>query len=243
MGWRDIINSVSVAVDVRQPQGDLSAVWSSDGTYTIPASSAITIVAQASDPFLGAVAPVSGVDFLVTSGTVTAGLSTTSGQTTTITLTAGGADAVVVGVMVRAYSVPVASTVKVETSDSASIAKYGLRTLTDVPWAGVHDAAAIGALVLAQRKDRRPVVRITLDGGNLDTVITQQLARDLSDRVTIVETQSALNADFHIERIEHTVSDGGGRLVTTFSAEKAPAVATGLMVLGTGTLGTSVLGT
>jgi hypothetical protein len=56
-----------------------------------------------------------------------------------------------------------------------------------------------------------------------DKRLTQQLARDLSDRVHITDTELGLSADFFIEQISHATSGHGRVLTTTFGCEKADA--------------------
>ena len=56
-----------------------------------------------------------------------------------------------------------------------------------------------------------------------DKRLTQQLARDLSDRVHITDTETGLNADFFVEQISHATSGTGRVLTTTFGCEKADA--------------------
>jgi hypothetical protein len=60
------------------------------------------------------------------------------------------------------------------------------------------------------------------------TILAQQLGRDLSDRVTIVDSESGINADFYFEQIRHEISETGLRLSTTFGCEKARTVPSGL---------------
>jgi hypothetical protein len=222
-GWRDIVNAVTIDVEDRKPTGDPVEVFVTEQPYTIPSNEEIAITVEASDPFMRAVTPALGTDYALDAGTVQVTLSRTSGRTTTIYVRAVGGNAAITGMRLRAYSVPVVSTFKVEGTNPDSITKYKRRSLPyDAPWVGVHDARALADVILAHRSERMPIVVITLDGGNDDDVLVQQLARDLSDRITIVETETGVNADFFVERIEHTVSDGGGRLVTVFGCEKAP---------------------
>lgn len=223
-GWRDIINDVTIAVQERQPSGDLTVVWTSDATFSIADGETLSLVAESSDPFYSAVTPEVVTDYALLSGAVSVALSRTSGQSTTLYITASGGPAVLQGLQLRAYAVRVTRTVQVKASESASQAKYGVRSYPGgdpAPWAGVHDALAIAELILAQRAERLPIVRIRLVSAN-DTRLTHQLVRDLSDRVTIVDTETGLNAEFYIERIEHTVLENGLFLETVFGCEKVP---------------------
>lgn len=245
-GWRDVVNDVRFSVDERFPQSVASEVWADESVLTIAASSSEDVSVETTEPFERAITPVEGTDFVVLTGSVTASLSQDSGQGTTITYTAGGATARIQSLKLRAYSVPVVRTRTASDSDATSQGKYRLRSWPDdVQWAGIHDANAIAALIVNLRKDKREIVKVTLDGGDSDVVLTQQLARDIGDRVTIEETQTGTSAEFFIERIEHDISDAGGRLVTTFFCERAATTLddpSTVFVIGTSSIGTGVLG-
>ncbi len=219
-GWRDVVNVVEFSVDIRQPTTSGVSVWSSEDVLPIEDGDTVTVVAQPSDPVYGAVVPVDGTDFTTVSGAVDVSINRTSGQSITISLMAVGGPAVVRGMQLRAIPVPVVRTMQVTAYDSASITKYGRRSWTgSAPWAGFWDAKAIASLILAYRAERLPTVAITLRAGD-DSRLVQQLSRDLSDRVTIVNADTGVNGDFWISRIEHTANPRW--LETTFHCEQAP---------------------
>lgn len=219
LGWRDIINSVTLDVEERTPEGDLSEVWSSSATYTLEDGETVEVLARTSDPFVYARTPEVTVDYTLVSGVVTVSISETDGASTTISITASGGPAIVTDLKLRAHPVSVSRTYQVHVEDAASIAKHGLRAYPDeIPWVGVHDALGVAQLIISHRADRLPVVSMRVTGGD-DTRITQQLARDLSDRVTIVDDESGLDADFFVETIQHRTD--GIEHETTFGCEKA----------------------
>ena len=230
LGWQGIINSANIPCDDREILGALSVVWqdSTLGIVSLPALGSLSVIAQGADPFTAAITPsVATGDFVQQSGTTTASLSRTSGQAVTITYTDTGSGSVISALQLQAYSVPVAHTTQVAASDATSIGQYGIRSLDAVSrnpvWAGLNDAQAIAAMILAQRAKRLPVVQVTFAGGGNTLLLTQQLARNLSDRVTITEYETGLTSvDFFIEQVGHTISAGGAWLVTTFGCEKAP---------------------
>lgn len=221
-GKRNVVNSVTFAVDERDPDGELSAVWSDTGSRSIADGETLPINVQPGDPFFGAVTPEAGTDYNLLSGAVTVTLSRTQGASATIFVRATGGPAVIDSLRLRAYSVRVQRTVQVSAEDSDSIDTYGRRSYpTDAPWASVHDARAIADVVLALRAQRLPIVALTVINEN-NTRWTQQLARRLSNRVTIVDPTVGINADFFIERIEHTLAQGGLLHRTVFICEMAP---------------------
>jgi hypothetical protein len=155
---------------------------------------------------------------------VTLTLSRTTGSSATVFVKAIGGPAVIDGMRLRAYPVRVASTFQVHAEDSTSIDRYGRRSYSqDAPWAGIHDAEAIAQVLLAHRAERLPIISLRMVNGS-DTRLTQQLSRDLSDRVTIVDAETGLNDEFYIERIEHTISEAGKFHETTFGLEKAATI-------------------
>lgn len=245
-GLRDIINSISYRIPVRHPSGELSAVWSTQGQTAVADGQTVPISVAASTPFVGAITPVAGTDYQL-SGTVQMTLSRTSGQSVTVFVKATGGPAVVTDLQLRAYALATQATVQVQAEDSTSIGQYGRRSWPsgrDPVWASLPDATAIAAIILAHRAQRLPAVTITLNGLH-DTRLVQQLTRDLSDRVRIVEDETGLDADFWIEQIEHVVTQGGLSHITKFGCEKVPTQPVDVFVLGSatrGVLGTNTLG-
>jgi len=226
-GWQEIINSVSVEVPQRRIEGDLSAVWSTEGQTVVPSGTTLTITARASGPFLGALTPVQDLDYTLLSGTPAISLTRTSGQSTGITITATG-DVVIQDLQLRAYAITSTSVV-VSSVDQQSVDRYGPKSMPDsrLPaWANIYDAQAILDLTVAQRAERLPTISVTMRGAGNATRLTECLTRNLSDRVHVVEAHTGLDADCFIEQIQHSVGNGGLEHVTTFGVEKIPPVVT-----------------
>lgn len=225
-GWNDIINSVAIQVEQRRRDRSLSFVWESDSTIRLADGETVEVDVSTSDPFMDAQDPVAGTTYTVVTGTVTASLGRRSGANTVLSFRATGGPATVTDMKVQAYSVPVVATINVTAEDSTSQAAYGRRSYTqEAPWAGEHDARALASLLVTYRAQRLPTVSVTLRSGS-DTTLTQQLERDLSDMVTIIDTvETGLNRNFYIENISHSVTGSGVRIHTTkFTCEAAPAV-------------------
>lgn len=241
-GWTDVINVVSFEVPIRAFGPDLGVVWSAPSRITLAAGETLNVTVKASSPFTGAVVPVADTDYTAV-GTVTVAMLRTSGESTTVTLTAPAAVAYVEGLQVRAY--PLLETASLVVSgEDASVSRYGRKSSANLKppkWAGQYDAAAIVALVLAQRAERLPTLKLDMVAAN-DTRQTQQLARDLSDRVRVILYDASVDTDCWIEQISQSITQGGAEHRTTFGLEKAPEQITGAFVLGTSLLGTGVLG-
>jgi hypothetical protein len=91
-----------------------------------------------------------------------------------------------------------------------------------VPWANQHDARAIAQVVIGQRAERLPAVQVNLANYD-DVTLIQQLSRDLSDRVTVIDAETGIDGDFHIEQIKHQIHGRGERVhETTFACERTP---------------------
>lgn len=257
-GWKEIINSVVFQVPLRSSTGARTVVWSSPGLISVASGETVTIAAQASDPFVNAVTPVRTTaltnegnpngDYTVITGTVSLTLSRTSGLSTVISITAtAGGPAVLSDLQLRAVSVTVANTVQVQIEAGSSVTRYGRRSLPDgqtPTWAGLNDAQAIANIILSARSERLPTISVGMVAGNR-LRLTEQLTRDLSDRVHVVEAHTGLNADCYIEQISHSITQGGTEHRTVFGLEKAPAQVTGALILGSatnGVIGTGKLG-
>jgi hypothetical protein len=220
-GWRDIINSVTFSVPGREPL-DPGAVWTSDATWDFAANETKTVIVVASEPFMNAQVPFWPRDFQLPVGSVVMSIGRDSGQSTIITMTeAAGLPAQVVGLQLWATSLPVRNTSQVSITDSASIGAYGVKTYPDpADWANTYDAEAVAQIIVSQRAQRLPTVDVRLLGAST-TTLGHQLARDLSDRVTIVDAETGLNGDFYLEQINHSITGAGNRILEThFGCEK-----------------------
>jgi hypothetical protein len=244
-GWRDIVNVVSFDVPMRVQTPELVEVWNAGGRITVQSGETLLVTVKGSGPFLGAIEPVVDVDYQLT-GTATLTMAKTSGESTTVSINAPSGSAYIDNLRVRGYLLQEVASIVVAGED-ASVGpprNYGRRTSTALKppkWAGVYDAQAIVQLILTQRAERLPTVRVTMVAAN-DTRQLQQLTRDLSDRVRVIAYEMGMDAEFWIEQIEHKVTQGGADHRTTFGMEKAPAQITGAFTIGVSLLGTGVLG-
>jgi hypothetical protein len=220
IGWKDLVNSVEVSVDERQAAAEYTPVFETEDVIAVSAGETRTLAIEGQDPFTGALIPVEGVDYVLQGGDLEVTLSRTSGQSAEVYLKSE-TGAVVTGMKVRAFAVSVARTWKVLVEDKASISANGLKSFTsEIPLVNVHDAAAIGAILVGQRSERLPVVTLDVNNGNAARM-AQVLGRDLSDRVHVVESETFTDHPFYIEQIEHNVEQIGHSHVATFGMERA----------------------
>jgi hypothetical protein len=132
------------------------------------------------------------------------------------------------------------ATGSVTATDATSQAAKGPRRLAiNAGFLDASTAADRASWTLSTKKDEqdRPVIGIV--GNASATLMTQVLARDLSDRVTITDAgaRTGINAAFHIERIEHSISNGG--TLHTVRWQLSPADAAGFWALDVSLLDTS----
>ena len=132
-GAEAVINAPTITINERSLKA-LTPVWSQSTPDRIGANQTAEIIARSSEPFTGAAVPVEGTDFTVTSGSITAvALSRTSGQSTTIRLTAGAVDAMLDGLQLRARPVTVDAQTEISSAAdvSGSVALHGQRGRPD----------------------------------------------------------------------------------------------------------------
>ncbi|OLT24424.1 hypothetical protein BJF79_13865 [Actinomadura sp. CNU-125] len=218
-GWGDIVNSVSVKVEEKDPAALPDEVWQEESLIQLGADEVRVIRPTLTSPVVRPFA-IYGVQ----TGSVSHSLTVDSGQTLTLQLTAGASGAIVSNLSIQAQAVATARTYTILLEDAESIAQYGKRSLDyEVPWAGVHDATAVATLVLAASAQRRPIVTIKLQSMThaMTPRLAQQLIRALSDRVHVVEAETCVDHDFHIESIDQRVEANGLSLETDFGLERA----------------------
>lgn len=215
-GFRDIVNQAVFEVPIRRPLATPQVVWESDSAFVMSTGQSISFNAQMDDPFYDAFVEAADVN-----GAVTASLSRNNGQATIITVFAT-APTTVTSLKVFATTVPVARTEKVIREDSTSIQTNGVKTYpNEAPWVNVYDAQAIGDIALGYYATRRPTVSMRVV--NCDSEhLTQILDRTISDRISIINGELGMNADFHIERVEHTIIGLGRVHAAVLVCEKSP---------------------
>jgi hypothetical protein len=206
-GWKDIVNDIVFEVEERRPDAGFSTVWESTSTVSLTLGQSTQIRVQASDPFRDAQDIADGTDIVYAgTGVPLTTLSRRSGQSLTINITAAGGAVTITRLQVRARTVPVARTVQVRSDDSGSIARHGRRSYPDeAPWVNANDAFALTQLLLATYAERRPTVQLRLVSSDTAHWL-QVLTRTLSDRITIRNGELGLDADFHVERLQHTLT-------------------------------------
>lgn len=221
-GWRNIYARATYAVN-RRTLGALAPVWAYGGDLTLSAGQVLTLFVRPQDPFQAAVTPALTTDYTVSSGAATVTLTYTSGFLAIITLTAGGAGAVVRGpaaapgggLQLRAQPLTKAAelTAVSTLSTTSSAATYlGIQTLAVAGWPEVDIAmaSAVCDSWVARYNVQRPTV--TLGIRAVDVQHFQEIVqRQVSDRIRLVERNTGIAADAWIEARHIELSGFGGR--------------------------------
>jgi hypothetical protein len=221
-GLKSIVNSVTFSVDVRRPAA-LQEVWTQEDPIAMVGGTSMVVFAKPSDGVINAIAPDTAAgDIQSDSGAFTATIDRTSGQSFVITLSCSSSGTLT-RLALRGMPLTVARTVQITSSDAGSIGRYG--GANDWPsdfepvWANRYDAQALADRIVAVNADNRPRITFTVVAFN-DRYTSAMLRLRISDRITVRNDVLGVNADFHVERLEHTVS----RLTThrlTISAVRA----------------------
>lgn len=256
-GTADVVNACAVDVQSRTVQAS-QVVWTLGSTVTLApgetrqytargGKTQDTTTGQYIGLFTAAVAPTTGGgDYTEASGALASAptLDRTSGAAVTITLIGGAAGASITGLRLRAQPVTVAATIAVAaTVDvAASQALYGVRSYplairAEIP---VNTAQDLVNAIVGYQQNGRATARITVRGIQGAARLTAALAREVSDRVTIVNAGAGVNGAFYVESIAHKVKAPAAH-ITTFDCEEATA--TTYFILDTSALdGVDVLG-
>jgi len=99
---------------------------------------------------------------------------------------------------------------EITAEDTESQERYQLRDLKiDLPYYQSADIMqGLADYQLAIKKESIPGYRVSLINRS-DAVLTQILARKLSDRITLQNAEYHIDDEFHIDKMEHEISDGG----------------------------------
>lgn len=228
-GLRDIVNDVSLTLDVRTAAAARSDVWTYGTTLSLDASGAASVLARPNDPFTDALVPVVLTDFTLSTGTVTVALSRTSGGSTLISFSGGTAGATITGLKLRAKSVPVTSSVVLRNAVTASITesqtRYGVRSSTPdvIRTLSLTEGQLLANAITDSYGQLRPIATITFANADGDHE-TQALVREVSDRIHVVSSTLGIDDDYTVEQITHEVKTAGLHTVK-LGLEKAPTVA------------------
>lgn len=225
-GLRDIVNDVALTLDVRTAAASRTDVWTYGATLTLDGNGAGSVLARPNDPFTDALVPVVTTDFTLSTGTVSVALSRTSGGSTLISFTGGSANATVSSLKLRAKTVPVTSSVvlrnQVTSAVTDSQTAFGVRSSSPsaVRTLSLTEGQSLVDAITAYYGELRPAV--TIEFANADNAhAVQQLVREVSDRIHVINASLGIDDDYSVEQITHEVRTAGLHTVR-LGLEKAP---------------------
>jgi hypothetical protein len=161
-------------------------------------------------------------DYVLTAGSVTFALSRTSGASAQLTVTAGGTGATLTSLRVRGELVTVARSHQVSFPEDTTDIPAGKIARPNVkPEISLENARQFVEMFVERRRVPIPTVTFQTITSLYASGNDSLYQRDVSDRITIIEAQTGISNDFHIEQIRQSVI--GLSLVTEFGCEQATA--------------------
>lgn len=230
---KGVVNQAAITTKVGTLAGSATTVWTWTGSIQCAVGTPLYFDINLSEPaeqFTSAITFDTG-GLLTTIGNYDDGGANPAKGTRVylqvINNSAGGQTVTITAISVSAKVYSSATEIVRNTADtSASQAKYGSRALPTSynPWPYIDSLVArdFADAIVGAYKEPRASVDITVNNGHA-TRLTHQLAREISDRVTVQESQTGMNGAVIIERIRHEIKAGGRDHKTTFSCEKVGA--------------------
>lgn len=220
IGWRELFNSIDVSVEEKEPQAR-TVVWERSRDIVLSPGQTETIDMVFDNPVMDALIPVEDVDYKTAIGQVDITLSRKSGMSISMDIRAVGGNARITKIQLRARPIMTTRTYRFVLKDRDSIKKYGEQVYNEgMPWACRNDVQALENIIIGVRGERLPVIHASVNNDNT-TRFTEGLARELSDKVHIVETETFTDHDFYVEQVKHTITEGGLHHITEYGYEQA----------------------
>ncbi|PKN79361.1 MAG: hypothetical protein CVU47_10715 [Chloroflexi bacterium HGW-Chloroflexi-9] len=222
-GNREKFQRCTTTVKTRVAQA-LGEVWALGSTVTLGANETRTYAARGEDgdPITAATVPTTGGgDYTVSAGSlVSVTLERTSGLSIGITLVAGPAGATVTGLRLRGQRVMVTSETLIEDQIGITgdfLPSYPLDIHPEVSPTVAQDFCDA---VVGFYRNGRPRVTATLETLGADARMDQAMAREIHDRVRVVEGNTGIDLQAFVHTISQVVVSPS-RLITTFACEEA----------------------
>jgi len=254
-----VFNRVIVKAAPRSVSGSAVTLGQLDKATQIASVSTKQISFRYTDTSYGArisgknaIAPVQATDFTATQNEDGTGTDYTSNVTTAIvdeatgratvnfTNTASVAVWIQPGAKVRGTKITFYPVVDVVRSDAESLGDFGYNDYA-YPFVldNVADAESLADYLLSKSKQPYGLVQsMTITPRRNDTLMTQALTRTIGDRITIVEAQTGVSADYFIVGEQHIVDQAGKDYRVTWYLEATkPLTYWVLGVSGFGELG------
>lgn len=201
--------TVNFIVATNEPLGEITEITS--------------ITAQVGSASIGVEVTTQGgvADFQIQSGGATFAFSRTSGASILLSVAATGAGVTLNNLRVRGQLVPVVRSHQVSFPEDTTDIPVGKIARPNVkPEISLQNARDFVEMFVERRQFPVPSVTIVIITELTDSNNDALYAREISDRISIVEPQTGIAEDYHIEQIKQSVS--GNALITEFGCEQAP---------------------
>lgn len=237
-GAKDIVNRAAIAIETRTPSAS-GVIWEYGQDLELTPGEIVTITIELDDPVIDAIQPEAGTDYTTTSGFFKAvtgysefaplgyyypTLQQLSGTFITLTVGAGDGGLTLSGLQVRGTVLEKTSASVVENTYDASesVAEHGYQDYPLTPWPVMarSDAEDLANWIVFWYHRGRPVVEIETLTAEDGTLRNQQLTREIGDRVTVIEDNVPIDADYWIEHERGSLA-AGNVLSKTWTMEKA----------------------
>lgn len=234
-GLRDVVNVCELSVVSRAAQTS-AQFWALGSSIVMTPNETRRFVARHVDgePFTAVIAPSTGDgDYTVAAGALASPptLDRTSGASATVTLIAGPSGATITGLRLRGQLVPaIGVTAVANTIDTAvSQARFGRRTYRYAPRAEISVGAAqdFANAVVGFYQEGRPSATVTIVANGDTSRMTAALAREIGDRIRVIESNVPIDTEYTVEQIRHEVRAPATH-VTTLGVEESITGNTGV---------------
>ena len=222
-GFKDVVNVVRVATEAITKGLSTMVLWTSPAVPIVVAAGGSVEVEAELDSLVYDALCTNGLDVTASAGTVTSvSLTRASGRHLTVTIAStGGCTVDLVQIRAKPVNALDGGQVRNTVDTTASQAKYGESELTvDAPTGlSRNQGIDLANAIATSRRTPRPTVKVTLWNAD-DAHAYWMFNLAISDRITVVESQTGLAHDFWINRIAHQVDAAGKLHSMTLFAER-----------------------
>ena len=208
----NVINYARWVVEERIIDTVVPGIWTITGPFTLAANETRSwgATSDSGDPFTGTLALVDPDNYHVSAGSATVTLDRQSGQVVTVTAVAGAGGATIDYLNIDASPFTVVQkTTYVNTTGAPVDTGVVQQNYNGPTYPGIFSQYARDNIedMVTLWANGRPVLVLTLININ-NNVLIQQITREILDRVTVVETQLQINADYLIYAMRQEIAPG-----------------------------------
>ena len=244
---KNIINR-AIALFIPRTEQSSAVIWTlEEGTPSIAPGETYTFEAEYDYPAKSVVTPVANTDYTINSASDGSGDDLSGDMTVTFTgygesasvsiVSAAAVIAYITLFQIRGASITDDEAITRTKEDSTSQDDYGLHSkYLTVPFqSSLATTESLAQWLVSTYKDSIPDIKMNIMNADFE-MWRELLARDISDRIAVKNTNLGLDADYFINKIKHRISQGGKLHEAEWTLESADD--TEYWILGTSLLGT-----